>query len=204
VEYTQSYHAVMMAEVVDDAKKTACEVAEVGFDDRKPPPDASYELPDGTVITVGAARQLVPEIHFRHDVMEKFGGLLKARVSTAWHAHNASLALLRATVPLRNPAGEPTGASIQLPLTLQGMLTASLSQCHAEVRRDLCHHSECAHPAPSPSPPQPPTAPGKPAGPPRRAHRLRAPFPPFFPSPTPTPQSSLPAAGLSSAACRSG
>lgn len=140
VEYTSSYHAVMVAEVIDDAKKVLCEVAEIGYDEKRPPSDKTYELPDGTVITVGSSRQIVSELHFRHETMEQFQNLLKSRVSTAWHAHNAALALMRATVPLRNSAGEPTGASTQLPLTLPGMIQVSLGQCHAEVRRDLCNH----------------------------------------------------------------
>lgn len=141
IEYTPLFHSVWMLEVVDDAKKSLCEVAEVGFDEKRPPAEGRYELPDGTVVTIGKHRQIVSEVHFRHDVMHEFGVVNKMQTSTACNNHSTTSWLRRVPYSVRNPATGDVVATTQLPLSLPEMIHRSLSECHPEVRRDLCNHS---------------------------------------------------------------
>ena len=143
VEYTSSFRTLMMLEAADDAKKALCSVAEVGFVESDAHPEKAYELPDGTVVRLSRARQLVPELLFRPETVEQFRSVVaRHQVTTAFHllSHAAPHSpLQRLLPPIRNDAGETVSLTAQ-PFPLQVALRWSLSACAPEVRRDLCGH----------------------------------------------------------------
>lgn len=138
--------------VVDDVKRALCVVHETGYDDAVTAGGAggfdskSYELPDGTVIKLGATRFAVPELLFRSGdplAMDATGtgsglgtgfslkSLVAGRNTTAW------MALLQAGVIWRRDGpGKPHGS----PLPLHMMVHSALQGCGPEVRRDLCNN----------------------------------------------------------------
>jgi actin-related protein len=133
----------MALEAADDAKKALCSVAEVGFLESDAHAEKAYELPDGTLVRLSRARQLVPELLFRPETVEQFRSVVaRHQVTTAVHQlSNATphSPLQRLQPPIRNEAGEVVSLSPQ-PYPLQSALRWSLGMCAPEVRRDLCGH----------------------------------------------------------------
>ena len=144
---TRSLLETLTIEVLDDIKKSACHVAEVGHRPDLPPEEVSYELPDGTVIKVGAMREEVCELHFRLDSTEKYKNVVSSRQHAGWHALHAHDMLGR-----RGTAA---------PLPLHHMIRESLLQLQPTLRRDLCPNSASSPhihsrpPAPAPRAPSP-------------------------------------------------
>ena len=72
---TPAYRLHKQMEIAADVKETSCRVSDKKFnaDDFKNVPSVAYELPDGTVVELGAERFKIPELLFDPDCVETLG-----------------------------------------------------------------------------------------------------------------------------------
>lgn len=84
---THSYRQWAEMEVLDDVKKSLCYVHETGYDESHPPAPGSYDLPDGSVLKVGDAREQIAELLFRAEAVDGYKNLVSARSTAAWLSH---------------------------------------------------------------------------------------------------------------------
>lgn len=123
---TRSFREAWALEVLDDAKRCLCTVRDTGHVASEPPEERSYELPDGSTLRLGAAREVVPELLFRPGAHARdFDGVLSRPLTQAWHALYAHDVIKR-QAPYNHPPSVPQ------------MLYSALMSVHADVRRDLC------------------------------------------------------------------
>ena len=125
---TRSMLETLTLEAVDDVKKAVCAVAEVGHNPALPPADKTYELPDGTQLSLGSVREYVCEVHFRQDAVDTFRGVVTSR-------HHAGWQMLQGMDLL----GKRTASQ---PYPLPHLIHQSLLACQPALRRDLANHSE--------------------------------------------------------------
>jgi actin-like protein 6A len=106
-----SFRAYHVEAVAQDIKQAICRVSDAAFDpgENASIPTASYELPDGQEIQVGAARFAVPEVLFNPPLLAEFG------------AAGAGVA---------GPAGEPLQG-------LQAAVAECIGRCDVDARREL-------------------------------------------------------------------
>jgi hypothetical protein len=149
-DLTRSFRVAAELEVVDDAKRSLCEVHETGYMEgvSAAPEARTYELPDGQSIKLTGLRHLIPELLFNADVADllysvdpadpfrptlsprdSFRHLLSSRATPAWLLHQHGAVSMRAVTEAGTSA-QP----IPLPKAVHGALLA----CAPEVRRDLC------------------------------------------------------------------
>jgi actin-related protein len=124
---SRSMLETLKLEAVDDVKKAIAHVAEVGHNPALPPADKTYELPDGTPLTIGSMREFVCELHFRQEAVDAFRGIVMSRHNTGW-------SLLQGLDILGK-------RSASQPYPLHHMIHQSLLACQPVLRRDLAHHS---------------------------------------------------------------
>ena len=149
-DLTRSYRVAAELEVVDDVKRSLCEVHETGYMEgvSAAPEARTYELPDGQTVKLAGLRHLIPELLFNADVADllysvdpadpfrptlsprdSFRHLLSTRATPAWLLHQHGAVSMRA-VTEAGTSSQP----IPLPKAVHGALLA----CAPEVRRDLC------------------------------------------------------------------
>ena len=125
---TRSMLETLTLEAVDDVKKACCAVAEVGHNPALPPTDKTYELPDGTMLSLGSVREFVCEVHFRQDAVDAFRGVVTSRHHGGWQ-------MLQGMDLLGKRAASQ-------PYPLPHLIHQSLLACQPALRRDLANHSE--------------------------------------------------------------
>lgn len=108
--------------------------------------EKSYELPDGTIIKMGAAREKLTELLFNPTVMAAHSGTLLQRQTTGYHLQSSANLFPKFNMDLGTDSHNKQ-RSMQVPMPLQRLIHHSLSACSAELRRDLCSHSEFQPPA---------------------------------------------------------
>jgi hypothetical protein len=131
---SKSLRKALILEVMDDMKESCMHVAEIGYDASRPPPETSYELPDGTIIHPGALRETIPELHFNILATSSYKSLMFARQAyPGWNTLQSAQAL--------GSQRAHSNHSIQ-PYPLHHLLHQSLTTCQPAIRKDLCHNSE--------------------------------------------------------------
>jgi hypothetical protein len=106
----------------------------------KPGEEKSYELPDGTVIKVGGAREKLCELLFRPEMTETYRASLLSRQSTAFHVQMSAGLFPRFQLNTAPESEKPK--LVPQPLPLHRLIHHSISLCPPELRRDLCGASE--------------------------------------------------------------
>ncbi|RYG50859.1 hypothetical protein EON67_04500, partial [archaeon] len=67
---TPSFLRYAALDVVDDIKRSVCTVHETGYDATVTVEAASYELPDGQVLSLSALRHSITELHFQVETKD--------------------------------------------------------------------------------------------------------------------------------------
>ena len=111
---TPAYRLYKQMEIAADVKETTCRVSDKKFDDDdfKNVPSVAYELPDGTVVELGAERFKIPELLFNPDLVESLG--LPASETPDW----------------RMPDGSPLKG-------LAEIILDTINACDVDARKDL-------------------------------------------------------------------
>jgi hypothetical protein len=111
---TPAYRLYKQMEIAADVKETTCRVSDKAFNDAdfKNVPSVAYELPDGTVIELGAERFKIPELLFNPDLVESLG--LPASETPDW----------------RMPDGSPLKG-------LAEIILDTINACDVDARKDL-------------------------------------------------------------------
>jgi actin-like protein 6A len=150
---SHSFRSWQELEVVDDIKKSVCEVHETGYDDTMPSPEpVSYELPDGHILKIKEQRMQIPELLFRAEASEAYKTLIANRATPAWLSHfqaqgksfGTQFGQLQVTVSahcavmLRHPSKD--GTPQPNPIPLQQAIYSALLSSGAEIRRDMCNN----------------------------------------------------------------
>lgn len=116
-----SFARYKQLEIMHDLKESVCVVSESPFDaeEMKSIPTASYELPDGTTLEMGAERFKLPECNFNPSLYSTFEDAPALKELPLW-----------ATPPDNGAAGKG-------PRSLPDMCLDAISLCDADVRRDM-------------------------------------------------------------------
>ena len=111
---TPAYRLYKQMEIAADVKETTCRVSDKAFNDAdfKNVPSVAYELPDGTVIELGAERFKIPELLFNPDLVESLG--LPSAETPDW----------------RMPDGSPLKG-------LAEIIMDTINACDVDARKDL-------------------------------------------------------------------
>jgi len=111
---TPAYRLHKQMEIAADVKETSCRVSDKKFNDAdfKNVPSVAYELPDGTVVELGAERFKIPELLFDPDAVESLG--LPASDVPDW----------------RMPDGSPLKG-------LAEIILDTINACDVDARKDL-------------------------------------------------------------------
>ena len=98
-----SFARYKQLEIMHDLKESVCVVSESPFDaeEMKSIPTASYELPDGTTLEMGAERFKLPECNFNPSLYSTFEDAPPLKELPLW-----------ATPPDNGAAGNPAGGAL--------------------------------------------------------------------------------------------